>query len=183
MIADSHHNVIYMNESMLALFKAAQTVIKQTVPQFNPLDIEGKPVGMLLQGADQGLVETLSSVSNKRLEFGSLTYDVILSPVFDDAHQRIGTVLEWTDRTVELNAQLDVQTVIDAACAGNLSGRIKAEAMTGFFSTLSRGVNQFFDANELLVDDMSRVMSSVACLLYTSPSPRDKRQSRMPSSA
>ena len=25
--------------------------------------------------------------------------------------------------------------------------------------------------------------SSIACLLYTSPSPRDKRQSRMPSSA
>ena len=81
---------------MLALFRAAQMEIKQTVPQFNPLDIEGKPVGMLLQGAEQGLVETLSSVSNKRLEFGSLTYDVILSPVFDDAHQRIGTVLEWT---------------------------------------------------------------------------------------
>ena len=162
MIADSHHNVIYLNDSMLALFRAAQMEIKQTVPQFNPLDIEGKPVGMLLQGAEQGLVETLSSVSNKRLEFGSLTYDVILSPVFDDAHQRIGTVLEWTDRTVELNAQLDVQTVIDAACAGDLSGRINADAMTGFFSTLSRGVNQFFDANELLVDDMSRVMSSVA---------------------
>ena len=26
-------------------------------------------------------------------------------------------------------------------------------------------------------------MESIACLLYTSPSPRDKRQSRMPSSA
>ena len=40
-------------------------------------------------------------------------------------------------------------------------------------------------------DNLSRLKSSVAsallgfkgCLLYTSPSPRDKRQSRMPSSA
>ena len=31
-----------------------------------------------------------------------------------------------------------------------------------------------------LIGDLARVMG---CLLYTSPSPRDKRQSRMPSSA
>ena len=29
----------------------------------------------------------------------------------------------------------------------------------------------------------TQVLSSLSCLLYTSPSPRDKRQSRMPSSA
>ena len=30
---------------------------------------------------------------------------------------------------------------------------------------------------------MGAIMESIDCLLYTSPSPRDKRQSRMPSSA
>ena len=33
------------------------------------------------------------------------------------------------------------------------------------------------------VDDVIKVKSVMTCLLYTSPSPRDKRQSRMPSSA
>ena len=33
-------------------------------------------------------------------------------------------------------------------------------------------------------EDMETVVAEgIACLLYTSPSPRDKRQSRMPSSA
>ena len=32
-------------------------------------------------------------------------------------------------------------------------------------------------------DDMTSAALGVVCLLYTSPSPRDKRQSRMPSSA
>ena len=31
--------------------------------------------------------------------------------------------------------------------------------------------------------DIKRLLEKIACLLYTSPSPRDKRQSRMPSSA
>ena len=33
------------------------------------------------------------------------------------------------------------------------------------------------------VSDVLADLNSVPCLLYTSPSPRDKRQSRMPSSA
>ena len=39
--------------------------------------------------------------------------------------------------------------------------------------------------SEFSIDDMSfdRTSQDMTCLLYTSPSPRDKRQSRMPSSA
>ena len=42
------------------------------------------------------------------------------------------------------------------------------------------------EGNALVIGAMTRhadVASSADCLLYTSPSPRDKRQSRMPSSA
>ena len=35
----------------------------------------------------------------------------------------------------------------------------------------------------LLVATLAMVLVTMVCLLYTSPSPRDKRQSRMPSSA
>ena len=37
--------------------------------------------------------------------------------------------------------------------------------------------------NDLYVTAVPGVSSPITCLLYTSPSPRDKRQSRMPSSA
>ncbi len=164
MISDTNHNVIYMNESMLPLFESAQGEIQRVLPQFNAQDMLGKPVSVLFQGSvpGEGLVESLTSVSQRQLEYGALTFEVILSPVFDDAGLRIGTVLEWTDRTAELNAQLDVQKVIDAACAGDLSSRINATAMTGFFSTLADGVNQMLDANDKLIGDMTRVMSAVA---------------------
>ena len=36
-------------------------------------------------------------------------------------------------------------------------------------------------ANQLI--ELFQPLATVTCLLYTSPSPRDKRQSRMPSSA
>ena len=37
--------------------------------------------------------------------------------------------------------------------------------------------------NQLHQNDIIITVGSTGCLLYTSPSPRDKRQSRMPSSA
>ena len=54
------------------------------------------------------------------------------------------------------------------------------------------GVSQYRDAVarldedervSVLVDTLGGAQEATACLLYTSPSPRDKRQSRMPSSA
>ena len=49
-------------------------------------------------------------------------------------------------------------------------------------------VLELFDTNcDRLEDELgnatNRVTGDMVCLLYTSPSPRDKRQSRMPSSA
>ena len=38
-------------------------------------------------------------------------------------------------------------------------------------------------ATETSLSEMARLKAEEVCLLYTSPSPRDKRQSRMPSSA
>ena len=37
--------------------------------------------------------------------------------------------------------------------------------------------------SKVLISKKTKLKASIVCLLYTSPSPRDKRQSRMPSSA
>ena len=46
-----------------------------------------------------------------------------------------------------------------------------------------RDVSQLLPAKQALVTIACASRLNEACLLYTSPSPRDKRQSRMPSSA
>ena len=43
------------------------------------------------------------------------------------------------------------------------------------------GIN--FDNSKEAIEAGANILVSGTCLLYTSPSPRDKRQSRMPSSA
>ena len=59
------------------------------------------------------------------------------------------------------------------------------DALTTAFTFMSAWVTMFGAPNSLLSDNGSDFRSELFghCLLYTSPSPRDKRQSRMPSSA
>ena len=66
------------------------------------------------------------------------------------------------------------------------------EELLGLFNTIEQRDNvhdnQFYavslvGVNILLRFDEIVKLKMEACLLYTSPSPRDKRQSRMPSSA
>ena len=47
------------------------------------------------------------------------------------------------------------------------------------FKTLPEQYEQL----EQYIQDQNKIDKPIFCLLYTSPSPRDKRQSRMPSSA
>ena len=44
-------------------------------------------------------------------------------------------------------------------------------------------LNKWYDQGHIITFFTSRIEEHRDCLLYTSPSPRDKRQSRMPSSA
>ena len=52
-----------------------------------------------------------------------------------------------------------------------------------FFNGYSKKEDFYFAAVLCLYPNLNIMDASFTCLLYTSPSPRDKRQSRMPSSA
>ena len=76
-------------------------------------------------------------------------------------------------------------------CVSGLEAHVQLSTETKLFSRASTSFGQEPNTNVNLVDcGLPGVLPTVnknafykACLLYTSPSPRDKRQSRMPSSA
>ena len=55
--------------------------------------------------------------------------------------------------------------------------------VNGEFVAEENAVISVFDRGFLFADAVYEVSSVLACLLYTSPSPRDRQKSRMPSSA
>ncbi len=69
----------------------------------------------------------------------------IMSPMKDDTGRRLGTVLEWFDRTQEVATESELHEIIAAVTAGNLDNRISLEGKRDFFLTLSGGINRLVD--------------------------------------
>ena len=84
-------------------------------------------------------------------------------------------VVEASERTQAARLE-SARAALDAAKRRDAAERAH-ERLRAEHEGLAHGAAQ---REQLLRDDLARV---AACLLYTSPSPRDKRQSRMPSSA
>ena len=67
-----------------------------------------------------------------------------------------------------------IDTIKDVDASGFWPGKVVTEV---------EPVADFWEAEPEHQDYLERIPNGYTCLLYTSPSPRDKRQSRMPSSA
>ncbi len=67
--------------------------------------------------------------------------------------------------TIEMLKQViegDIQTIVDAAKAGDLTERIDLEDKAGFFATLSSSINELVDVNERIINDTNQVAQGLA---------------------
>jgi methyl-accepting chemotaxis protein len=71
---------------------------------------------------------------------------LIANPIINAQGQRLGSVVEWADRTDEVAAQQDVNDLVEAAIAGELSKRISLDSKTGFTHDIAEKINQMLDA-------------------------------------
>ena len=155
-LADSHHQIIYLNETAQATFARSQLEIRKSLPNFDPHRLKGSSLDVL--SADPGhqrrILETLSGSDVQERVLGACTFRTVSNPVISDKGERIGTVVEWTDRTPEVGVEKEMQGMLSGVLAGDLSQRIALQGKAGFFEAMSRGVNQ-------LADNMSEVVSKV----------------------
>lgn len=156
--------IIYHNEAAHQMFRDGQQDIRKTLPGFSPEGLVGKGFECLYANAtDEGrLLNNLTSSSTSEKELGDRTYKITVSPVLDKEGNRIGTVAEWTDRTAELAIEEEVQAMVGAAKEGNLGQRIELSDKSGFYHSLSEGVNDLVGVAEQVINDTVVVLHALA---------------------
>jgi methyl-accepting chemotaxis protein len=92
------------------------------------------------------------------MKFGMCILRVSASPIIDPSGKRLGTVVEWGDRTQEIAVQNEVQNVVADMLKGNLERRIALGGKQGFLRDLSTGING-------LVDNVAAVVTEVQALV------------------
>lgn len=164
MIGDNDLNIIYMNDAVTKLFKEVEADVRKDLPGFDANNLIGTCIDMFHKNPahQRTMLANLNATHRAELLIGGRTMRVIASPVFSEEGERLGTVVEWADRTQELDVEQEVQKVVDSALAGDLTQRISLDDKEGFFERLSSAVNELVSVAERVITDTVRVFSAMS---------------------
>ncbi len=164
MIVDENLTIIYFNRAMSRLLNSISTDLKTACPGINPDNLAGLPLDRVLANQSEQLqiIRTTSNASTATLRYGNCTLSVVCNAVFDKGGKRLGTAIEWTDRTQELTVQDELQQAVSAASAGVMSQRIRLDNKDGFYQLLSTSVNELMDVSDKVLNDTIRVVGALS---------------------
>ncbi|MGA2893981.1 MAG: methyl-accepting chemotaxis protein [Xanthobacteraceae bacterium] len=143
MIADTDYNIIYMNTSMSDMFRAAEGELRRELPQFDGSRLIGQSMDAFHKDPthQRKLLDALTGAHDVHLKIGNERFHLIAVPVFAADGKRAGTMVEWRNETAELAVQDEVDRVVKASVAGDLTQRISLEGKHGFMLKLSQAMN------------------------------------------
>ena len=162
MVADNELKIIFVNPAAAQMLARAEDAFRRDLPGFNASAIQGASLESMTRdpAALRGEIERLTNVATRQEVIGGRTMKTIMSPMKDENGRRLGTVLEWFDRTQEVATESELQDVIGAVTAGNLANRISLDGKRGFFMTLSRGINELVDAIGGVVEEVQGLVAA-----------------------
>jgi methyl-accepting chemotaxis protein len=146
-LADEKHQIIYINDVAQASFTRNAPEIRHTLPNFDATRLRGSSLESLsTDPANQRrLLDTLSGVDVQERVLGEFTFRTVTNPVVGERGERLGTVMEWSQRTQEVRVEKELQSMLTAINGGQLGKRIDLGGKNGFFEAMSRGINQLAD--------------------------------------
>ena len=147
MMADAENRIIYLNQSVQNMFRNIALELRRELPNFDPNKLMGSNVDVFHKhSADQQrLLAELRGTLKSRLKIGAVTLCTIANPVLDAQGRRLGTVVEWIDRTQEVKVEEEVAAIVAAAQSGDLLKRIRTDDKQDFFEKLADGINGLLD--------------------------------------
>jgi methyl-accepting chemotaxis protein len=156
MLVDPQGQVIYLNEALDALFHAKVADLRTKAPSFDPAAVIGTPIAGIypLPAQFEG-----THVADQK--FGDASMRIVATPVLSRSGERLGTVVQWIDRTAEASAFAEVQFVVSAANEGDLTRRIRLLDKSDFYETLANGLNSLLQTNGALIQDVKIAISAV----------------------
>ncbi|HHJ19674.1 MAG TPA: methyl-accepting chemotaxis protein [Gammaproteobacteria bacterium] len=163
-VSDSNNKLIFMNDACQRLLSDlsrnsgrhgagfnVESLIGTSLPDFFPDDS--------LRSIYGGQLE-----HHKEASFSAWgrTFNLIISPVYDEQKKYQGRITQWLEVTDELQAEQEINQIVSAANSGDLSQRITADNKQGFFAGLASGINELIHGVDQVIGDIAVAMKNVA---------------------
>lgn len=164
MIADTDRKIIYMNKSVETMLRVAEADLRSVLPHFSVDKIVGSNIDVFHKNPmhQMKLLENMTTTYTSNIVVGKRHFRLVANPIFSKTGTRLGSVVEWLDRTLEVAVETEVNKIVDAAAAGNFNERIATEGKEGFFLKLAEGLNSLVTTADKGLNDVARVLGAVA---------------------
>ena len=166
-LTNSQLEIVYANRALQDTLTNYHDDITAELAHFDSSKpLIGQPVTALEHGGEVNpkILEALdkTGVSKREMRYGNAEFAQTISVIRDDNGVAVGHVVEWRDRTTEALVEKEVARVIEAAAAGDLSGRIGTDDKDGFFLQLAAQLNTLLDANASSLEQISALLSALS---------------------
>jgi len=164
MIADTDRHIIYMNKSIGEMLTKAEADIQTVLPHFKVAELMDNSIDSFHRDPShqKNLLATFTSTHRTEIVLGGRTFRFAANPVISEDGARLGSVIEWLDRTDEVRIEKEINQIVQAAQIGVLAERIDLADKEGFMKQLSAGINQLLNTVAGAVDDLERVLTALA---------------------
>nr|WP_281362630.1 methyl-accepting chemotaxis protein [Marinifaba aquimaris] len=164
MVADANRKIVYCNQSMQNMFMRNEDKLKAALPDFDASHLVGKNMDQFHQDpAHQAkMLADLTATYQTEIAVNGLTFALTANPVFDSQGQRLGSVVEWLDRTEEVAIEKEIDHLVDAASNGDLTERIDLTNKRDFFLTLATGLNHLVESAQGIIEETGNALSKMS---------------------
>lgn len=164
MIVNNERDIIYANKSVLNLLSKVEVDICKKQPDFSIKNLIGTNIDSFHKNPlhQEQILSSLDSNYRAKLELSDHTILLNVCPVITKDGQRLGTVGEWHDRTIELAIENQVLTIVNAAIIGDFTKRIEIRNKDGFLKQLGEGLNELLETTENILNDVQRLLHALS---------------------
>jgi methyl-accepting chemotaxis protein len=164
MMADNDRRIVYINKAVEGMFRRAQGDIRKDLPHFDASKLLGANIDAFHKnpGHQSGLLASLTGTYRGTFNIGGRTMTVVANPVHNEQGERLGSVVEWDDRTAEVAVEKEVAELVEAAAAGDFGRRLSTDGQEGFFLQLAQGINRLVETSERGMHDVAQVLKALA---------------------
>ncbi|MFS8374896.1 Cache 3/Cache 2 fusion domain-containing protein [Xanthomonas campestris] len=164
MIADADRRIVYVNRPLQRMLKNAQDDLRRDLPHFDADALIDASIDQFHRKPEHQarMLDQLTGTHTAQIVVGGRTMRLIVNPVVSPAGERMGFVVEWADRTQEVQVEEEVARIVQAAAAGDLSERVGTAGKQGFLLQLAQQLNMLLDNNADGLSLVSALLSSLS---------------------
>ena len=164
MIANGDCEIAYMNDSVAEMMVRNESDLRKSLPQFDARKLIGANIDIFHKNPShqRNMLANLRTTYKTEIKVGNLYFGLVANPIVDEKGTRVGTVVEWKDRTAEVLVEQDVASLVKAAVDGDFTRRIEMDGKEGFFKALGEGINQLMETSSVGLNEVVRVLGALA---------------------